>query len=281
MKTIRHAAWAGHFYPEQPDALRGMIKTFLEQAPAPQPGQHLFGLIVPHAGYVFSGATAAIGYAQIRTQPIDTVVVIAPSHSSFLSGVSVYEGDAYQTPLGEIAIDRERSLRLVETSSLLRLSSDGHRVGGEDAEHSLEVQLPFLQMVLHQPFKLIAAVFHDYSWPICRALGSGLAAIADERTLIIASTDLYHGYSYEECLEADKQTLGGMVAGDAESFCRGYAARKYEACGAGPVAALLQAAAQKKAAKIELLHHTTSADVTGKKGGYVVGYGSLAIRSGI
>ncbi len=277
MKKIRHAAWAGHFYPGKPDALRSMITGYLEKAPASDPVRPLFGLIVPHAGYVYSGATAAIGYAQVADLPVETVVVVAPCHSAFFPGVSVFDGDVYETPLGGIEIDLERSRQLAVLSPLLRLSSDGHSVSGEDAEHALEVQLPFLQTVLKRPFKLVAAVFHDYSWPICQALGDGLAAVADDKTLIIASTDLYHGYSYAECLEADQKTLQGILSGDAEHFCHGYAVRQYEACGAGPVAALLQAAAHKNRPEIKLLHHTTSADVTGKRGGYVVGYASVAV----
>ncbi len=274
-QQIREAAWAGQFYPGRPQKLREMIEAFINQAPtASLPGEPL-GLIVPHAGYVYSGQTAATGYKQLQGKKIDTVVVISPSHAEFIDGVSVYHGDAYETPLGTIPVDKELSEQLTKHSPLLHLSDAGHKTRGGRAEHALEVQLPFLQVVLAEGFKLVAAVFHDYRPMVCKALGEALAKVHRRGMLIIASTDLYHGYSYEECRRSDARTIAAMLAGNAESFCTGAERGEYQACGAGPVAALLFAASTLGADHIQLLAQTNSADVIGQRGDYTVGYAAL------
>jgi AmmeMemoRadiSam system protein B len=278
MKRVRKSAWAGRFYPGDAGSLREMVEGLLVAAPVEDEGRRLLGLVVPHAGYIYSGATAAAGYRLAAARSIDTVVVIAPSHGQYIRDVSLYTGDAYATPLGEIPVDAGLTSRLAATSPLLHLSEEGHSLAEGRPEHSLEVQLPFLQSALKTGFKLVAAVFHDYDWEICRALGEGLAAIYREGMLIVASSDLYHGESCEACLRSDARTLAILQKGDAEDFCRGHDRGEVQACGAGPIAALLHAGERLGARAVRLLARTNSEEVTGERSGYVVGYAAAAVE---
>ncbi|HNW60979.1 MAG TPA: AmmeMemoRadiSam system protein B [bacterium] len=279
MKSIRKPAWAGRFYPGAPGELRTMVDGLLAAAPLQDEGRRLLGLVVPHAGYIYSGATAAAGYRLAAARTIDTVVVVAPSHGAYIRGVALYPGEAFATPLGEIEIDRELTRALAAAApEQLHLSEEGHATDGGRPEHSLEVQLPFLQCACKTPFKLVAALFHDYSWEVCRALGDALAAVHHERMLIAASSDLYHGESYAACLRADARTLDLLQQGDGEAFCRAYEREEAQACGAGPIAALLHAGARIGATAVRLLARTNSEEATGEPSGYVVGYAAAAVE---
>ncbi|NOY59182.1 MAG: AmmeMemoRadiSam system protein B [Calditrichaeota bacterium] len=275
---IRKPAWAGQFYPAHPQQLKEQIREFLDAAPSLQIAGKILGVIVPHAGYVYSGPTAAIAYKQMAGLDIKTVVVIAPSHAVAFSGASIYDGDYYETPLGKIKIDKALSASLAEETPRIRLSSTGHDFKARQPEHSLEVQLPFLQQVIANTFELVAIVFHDYTWENCRALGEAIAKVmTPDKTILVASSDLYHGYSYDECIATDDRTLNAITAFDSENFCRGANTLEYQACGAGPVTAMMVAAQKWGADRIELLGRTNSADVTGTKGGWTVGYAAMAV----
>lgn len=274
---IRKAAWAGQFYPSHPMELTDMIQRYFDHVPREQSLKNVFGLIVPHAGYAYSGKTAAAGFKQIQDQEINTVVVISPSHAQLLEGVSIYDGDAYETPLGQVPVAAELAQKMAAQSPHLHLSKKGHESNGDRAEHALEVQLPFLQTALQQKFELVPLVFHEYTWVVCHALGQALASVYHPGMLIVASSDLYHGYSYDECVRSDNQTLEAIKTGNAESFCQGALEDRYQACGAGPIAALLSAATAKGATQIKTLNKTNSSDVTGSRGGWTVGYASIWI----
>jgi len=274
---IRPPAWAGAFYPADPFELRQQVQKLLDEVDPVHVSGHLWGLIVPHAGYVYSGRTAAHGYRLVQGQKLKTVFVLAPSHAEWFNGVAVYGGDEYTTPLGSVTVDQVKVKALTDRSDLISISESGHRVRGDRAEHSLEVQLPFLQVALAEPFRLVAIVFHDYRASVCKALGLALASVIEDTDLMVASTDLYHGYSYDECRRSDDATLQAMMAFDPDAFCAAIEAETVQACGAGPVAALLYAAKEKKADKVQLLHQTNSADVTGTHGGWTVGYAGLSV----
>jgi MEMO1 family protein len=276
-EKIRQPAWAGAFYPGSAPELKHTVTTLLDEAPAKQQDGQLMGLIVPHASYVYSGATAAVAYKLLRPLSVQTVLLLAPSHATLLEGVSVYSGDYYATPLGPLPVDTELTRRLATLSPLIHLSEKGHSSSGDRAEHSLEVQLPFLQVALTQPFKIVPMVFHDYRQQMCQALGHALSQIWQESMLLVASSDLYHGYSYAGCNSTDERTLRAIQAMDIDRFCEGVETELYQACGAGPIAALLYACCSKGANNVNMLYHTTSADITGKKGDWTVGYASLSV----
>ncbi len=273
---IRHAAWADQFYPGKPDRLRFVIDSYLEQVENLELNS-IFGLVAPHAGYTFSGLTAAAAYKQLQGRVYDTVVVLAPSHSTYIDGVSAYDGDYYESPLGVAPVDNDAVTRLVEAAKNIHISSVGHDSLTDRAEHSLEVQLPFLQMVLGN-FNIVPLVFHDYSWENCRQLGEAIAeTLNPDKTLLIASTDLYHGQSYSECRKSDDATLQSMENDSPIQFCFNSNNRIAMACGAGPVTALKIVAEKWGATQPKVIARTNSADVTGNKYGYVVGYAAAVV----
>lgn len=268
---VRHAAWADQFYPGKPDRLRLVIKSYLEHVETFD-FKSVLGLMAPHAGYVYSGPTAAAAYNQIKDNDYETVVLLAPSHSTFIDGVSVYGGDFYETPLGSVPVHVDAVSKLADSAMNIHISDSGHESLSDRAEHSLEVQLPFLQTVLRD-FKIVPLVFHDYTWDNCRQLGEAIAETFDsDKTLIVASTDLYHGQSYEECQESDDATLNSIENDSPIQFCFNSNNHKVMACGAGPVTVLKIVADRWCAKQPRVIARTNSADVTGNQGGYVVGY---------
>jgi MEMO1 family protein len=275
MDKIRKAAWAGQFYASDPVQLKSQIKEYLEcSAPSKNIAGPL-GLIVPHAGYAYSGQTAAAGYVYLQEKNYKTVVIIAPSHAAFFKGISIYDGTSYETPLGTISVDEKIAKLISEQSELLRLSDDGHKSTDDRPEHALEVQLPFLQTVL-KDFNIVPIVFHDYSIKNCQTLGQAIASVcAKEDTIVVASSDLYHGYSYKECQRKDNMTLESIQKMDAKEFLNGTHSEMYQACGAGPIASLMKVMKEWGANQIDIIAQTNSADVSGQIGDWTVGYASL------
>jgi len=274
---IRPAYVAGGFYPADANELGKMIDGFLAQAPAEKLEGSLVALICPHAGYQFSGGVAAYSYIQLKGRSYDRVVVIAPSHFESFSFSSIYDGDAYQTPLGAVPVDKDFAAQLVKLSSTIKISDRGHgpvkQYGGE---HALEDQLPFLQRVLGQ-FKLVPIVMGDQSYDLCRALGIALAkAVKGTNTLILASSDLSHYHPYDEAVSIDHQILKTIEDWDYFSLLQNTERQTWNACGGGPIVAAMIAAERLGARRAQILKYANSGDVTGDKS-RVVGYGAVAL----
>jgi AmmeMemoRadiSam system protein B/AmmeMemoRadiSam system protein A len=234
-------------------------------------------LISPHAGYEFSGAVAAHAYALVKGRKFERVVVIAPSHIEAFGFSSVYDGDAYATPLGLVPVDKEFAAKLAGMSSRIKLSSLGHVAKGERGEHALEDELPFLQRALGGPFKLVPIIVGDQSYDNCRALGLALAKlIGGSDTLIVASSDLSHYHPYAEAAMIDRKTLKAIQEWDYLSMARNFETRVWEACGGGPIIAAMIASERLGATEAKLLKYANSGDVTGDRSS-VVGYGALAL----
>jgi len=199
------------------------------------------------------------------------VVVIAPSHYEAFDFTSVYEGDAYATPLGAIPVDKAFAKQLVEMSPTIKFSSRGHTPTREGAEHALEVQLPWLQRVLGE-FELVPVVMGDQSYESSRALGVALAKlIQGSDTLIVASSDLSHYHPYDEAVRIDHKTLNALQAWDYFSMSRNFEARIWEACGGAPIVAAMIAAERMGANQALVLKYANSGDITGDHS-RVVGY---------
>jgi len=273
MEKIRKAKWAGQFYTSDPVELRSQIEQFLVLAQPKEIDRNIFGIIAPHAGYVYSGPTAACGYAYLDKK-YDNVFVIAPSHAEFFQGVSVYNGDVYETPLGKLDVNKQLAKKIARAENI-NLADHGHANKGGRDEHSLEVQLPFLQVVLGE-FKVVPIVFHEYTIENCEGLAKVIANCCQpNNTLVVASTDLYHGYSYEECARMDDLTIDVIKNGDAKEFLEGNKTGTYQACGAGPVAVLMALQKIWDNSTLELVARTNSSDITGIKGDWTVGYASF------
>ncbi len=172
----RPAHVSGQFYPDNPTALALVVdKAIAKESNSTKDGK-LFALIVPHAGYPYSSAIAAKSYAQLKGRKFSRVVVIAPSHFDSFPYASVYNGDAFTTPLGDIPVDKSFAGRLVKKNAHIKLSSTGHGCVMGRCEHALEVQLPFLQKALGN-FKLVPIVMGKQNYTIERALGVALAEL--------------------------------------------------------------------------------------------------------
>ena len=171
---VRAPGVAGGFYPADPKELTQMIDGLLAQNVVPQVQGPLVALICPHAGYEFTGPVAAACFAQLKGRKYTRVVVIAPSHYENFSFSSIYDGDAYATPLGNVPVDKDFRAKLAKLSSTIKISDRGHVQEGQNAEHSLEVQLPWLQRTLGD-FKLVPIIMGDQNYGLERALGRALA----------------------------------------------------------------------------------------------------------
>ncbi len=272
---VRQPAVAGQFYPGQPEELRRQVRALIDQAERVDDGATVMGLIVPHAGYIYSGATAAKGYRQVEGLDYRVVLVLSPSHRDAITGATIYPGEAYQTPLGLVAIDRNLAGQIVRQCPGITFSNLGH---GE--EHSLEVQLPFIQVALPQ-VPIVPIMVGDYDWPMLQKMADGLAAVLkSRRALLIASSDLYHGHSYEACEKVNTATIQAIQAMNPQPLCEGFLSDRYQACGGGPITLMTAVVKKLGATKAVLLGRTNSNDVTGERGGYVVGYAAMAVKGG-
>ncbi len=269
---IRPPAVSGLFYPADPTLLSMTIDRLLEAAPEAESSLRPLALVSPHAGYAFSGPTAAAAYATLRNRSFRTAVIVSPSHREYFNGISVYEGDAYRTPLGLINVDIELRERLLAYKGIITSSQLGHR-----DEHAIEVQLPFIQRI-NPDAKILPIVMGDQRSEYCLLLARALAEILSPDNVLIASSDLSHFHEQgaaeirDRIVAEDIRSLSPMRLLDDLSTHKG------EACGGGPIAAVMTAAQTLGADRVTVLHQCTSGDVTGEKQ-RVVGYLSAAFTS--
>lgn len=263
MSIIRPAAVAGMFYPDDPAELRHTVNALLANAAAGSPSRPPKALIVPHAGYVYSGAVAASAYAQLGALRgrIRRVVLLGPAHRVWVRGLALPEADRFATPLGEVPLDREGMQRLNELPQVTR-SAAAHQM-----EHSLEVQLPFLQQVLGD-FQLLPLAVGE-------ATADEVAVVLEQvwdgdETLIVISSDLSHFLSDAEAREADGRTVEAILALDPRLSHE-------QACGATPVNGLLLAA-RRHGLHPMALDVRNSSDTAGDPD-RVVGYAAFAFQA--
>lgn len=273
---IRKPAVAGLFYPSSAVELSKTIAAlYAEVDKVPLAGCPA-ALIVPHAGYPYSGRTAAKAFKLLEGEEYERVVVIAPSHTVFFKGSSVYAGDGYETPLGVVNTDKKLSERIASIHPSVYFSKMGHASGSTRGEHALEVQLPFLQVVLGQ-FKLVAIVMGDQEEDSIRSLGEMLSvALKGTNTLMVASSDLSHFHSEKVARRLDSTIQTAVEQYDPDLLLQTLASGKGEACGGGPIAAVMMAAKRLGGTRVQFLHYTTSGEATGDFN-EVVGYLSAAI----
>jgi len=275
--SIRRPSAAGAFYPGTPGELTRTIATMFSEVKKVSLGGYPLALVVPHAGYPYSGLTAARAYKLLEGQTYDSVVIVSPSHTVFFKGSSVYDGAGYQTPLGVVEIDHELSKKIAEINPRTAYFSNmGHASGSTRGEHALEVQLPFLQVVLGN-FKLVAIVMGDQEEESVRGLGETLAsALRGTNTLLIASSDLSHFHSAKIAKRLDSTIQSAVEKYDPDRLLDAIESGQGEACGAGPIAAVMRATKRLGGTRTEFLHYTTSGETTGDFD-EVVGYLSAAV----
>ena len=272
---VRRPMVAGSFYPSNPVELAKIIAEFFSKAEKKSLGGQVKAIVAPHAGYQYSGQIAANAFKQIEGESYDVVVVVAPSHR-FFRGVSVYSGGGYQTPLGLIEIDRKLSKEIADKHPDVYSSTVGHSGSGGHGEHSLEVQLPFLQTVLGK-FRLVAIVMGEQEESSIRATAEVLAAVMKDRNaLLVASTDMSHFYPEKEARRLDKNFESALSGFETQKILDVISSGKAEACGFGPVAAVVEAERRIGGKEVEIISYGTSGSITGDFS-EVVGYLSAVI----
>jgi len=274
-QKVRQAAVAGAFYPADPKELSAMIDEMLAKVSGPPVTDPILAAVSPHAGYQYSGPVAAYTYAALKGRKYSRVVVIAPTHYVAFDYTSIYDGDAYTTPLGTVPVDKSFAQKLAKMSSTMKISGSGHDITSAGGEHSIEVQLPWLQKVLGR-FELVPIVMGDQSYESSRALGMALAKLikAESKegdTLVLASSDLSHYHTYNEAVTIDHKTLSALAAWDYFSMSRNFQQGIWEACGGAPIVAAMVYAERMGASQAHVLKYANSGDVTGDHS-RVVGY---------
>jgi AmmeMemoRadiSam system protein B len=271
-KKIRQAAVAGSFYPGNEGALSGMVTNSLKSA-VNEALPDITGLVSPHAGYIYSGQVAACSFKQVEGKKYESVIIIAPSHSEYFDFSSVFNGRAYRTPLGIVEVDTERAERLagdVTYKNHIKLSDSGH-----GREHSLEVQLPFLQTVFDN-LKIVPVVMGRQDKKNIESLGNAIGeTFKGENILVVASTDLSHYHDYKSASTLDALVIDYINSFDPVRFTAAVSSEEVEMCGGGPVAAVMIASGMLGATSSKVLCYKNSGDTSGDKSA-VVGYLSAA-----
>jgi MEMO1 family protein len=279
-RTVRQPVIAGSWYPGTERALSRTVDEYLGSVePRPVPGR-LLGLIAPHAGYAYSGQTAAHAYRQLEGRQVDTVVLLGPSHRTWVGDYATSGEGAYATPLGEVPLDEEFVEALAQHHLLRRIQSD--------AEHSLEIQLPFLQRELGS-FRLVPILMSADDPKVAQELATSLAKVAldrygeaPERILFVASSDLHHIEDYQQVALLDARVCEALAALNLEALTERLMAPESSVCGRMPILTVVHTACALGADTARILHHTNSSEVSGerRRGQYTVGYTAAAIYRG-
>jgi AmmeMemoRadiSam system protein B/AmmeMemoRadiSam system protein A len=268
---VREPAVAGSFYPGTKEALEDAVSSMLMAAQPTAIDGKLIGLISPHAGYMYSGGVAAHGYRAVKGKHYEAVIIIAPSHHVYLEGSSIYSIGPYRTPIGLVEVDRQLAQAIMESEASISFRPEAHL-----REHSLEVQLPFLQMVIPD-LKIVPIIMGDQSIENCRSLATAIAAnVKGREVLLVASSDLSHFHPYDDARELDGVVIEHVKNYDPEGLSRALGSRKCEACGGGPMITVMLASKEMGANSTAILKYANSGDVTGDRSN-VVGYLSAAI----
>lgn len=274
-RTTRRSVIAGSWYPGSERSLARTVDDYFAHADQPPVAGELLGLVSPHAGYAYSGQTAAYAYRQLQGRQVDTVVVMGPSHRAWVGDYAASVEDAYETPLGLVPLDHAFVEELAGRVSLRRVQGD--------AEHSLEIQLPFLQRQLAE-FRLVPIMMSADEPQAAQRLASALVEVIRRRltegqhTLLVASSDLHHIENYDEVVLHDQAVVDAIAAFDLPTLTSLLMAPHCSVCGRMPILTMLHAAKALGADAVKVLHHTNSGDVTGERraGQYTVGYMAAA-----
>ena len=275
MLDVRPSPIAGQWYEGNAKRLAQSVDDFLDAAHLPELDGEVVAVIAPHAGHIYSGGVAGYAFATLQGRQPDLVAVIAPMHHPYYESLITTSHDAYHTPLGDIPVDKDalNELDVVLKSELgFGLSPVSH-----DPEHSLEIELPFLQRALKPDWKLLPVMVRAQDPRVSEGLGKALATVLREKNaVLVASTDLSHFYNQQTALKYDRFMLDQIESFDPIAVFDAERAGKGFACGLGAFTAVLWAARELGADKVKVLHHATSGDVTGDFA-KVVGYGAVVV----
>lgn len=272
--SVRPATHAGTFYPGNADELRNDVEEYISSAQIIKPAQKPLGFISPHAGYAYSGATAGHVYAHLRELSPEVVFIVSPSHHAAFDLPSVWDGPAYATPLGECRIDSKVVAALREEMPGMKCEH-----WADVQEHSLEVQVPFLQVACPKA-RLVPLVIGAQQIGLNEILAAALINTLDKcdlcergRAAIIASSDGYHGYNMQNLKSSDAQLANAICAMDPAAVYAPSPSGDPMACGRAPIAVLMHIAKRLGADQVTILKQSTSADVVPhREGQWAVGY---------
>jgi len=273
--VLRRAAVAGSWYPGTASAINAEIDSYLDAARAAPPPGRLVGLVSPHAGLRYSGPVAAYGYGLLRGVAEGlTAVMVGPSHHAAFEGVALHARGAWDTLLGRAAIDEEIAQALLEADGVVFDDPGLHR-----DEHSLEMQMPFLQRLV-PGLRIVPMLMGSQSRREVEALGASLGkALAGRRALLVASSDLSHYQPAAVANQLDAAVVDAVGRFDDESLLRRLETRDNVACGGGPVVAVMKAARALGADRASVLKYGDSGDVGERDKSHVVGYLSAALTA--
>lgn len=279
---VRKPAVAGSFYPSDPDELVAFISNLFSSVGVggiPRPNaagsRRIASLISPHAGYIYSGRTAAAGYSVLAEDGIpDTFVILGPNHTGLGAAFSVSNAKYWETPLGEVEVDKELAFSIKEHFEDLTFDDLAHT-----SEHSIEVQIPFLQVIYGSP-KIVPIVMGLQEPSYAKSLGEAIALASEvlgKDVVVIASSDMSHYLPEEEAKSRDMAALDAILRMDVRGLFRTIFELDVSMCGPGPASVAITFARLKGIERGELVRYSTSAEAIGDKS-FVVGYASVVFR---
>ncbi|NQT25453.1 AmmeMemoRadiSam system protein B [candidate division KSB1 bacterium] len=268
---VRPSAIAGSWYPGSPRELLKTIQTYLDSVPPLATNQEITGIISPHAGYAYSGQVAAHAYRCLQGLQFDTVIILSPMHRMPFSLYHVSNADYYETPLGRIPVNRDLVKKITANLNCSEVEND--------QEHSLEIQLPFLQVVLDD-FDLVPIMIgHSQVYEVSDLVEAILPVCKEMKTLVIASSDLHHIADYKAVVDADQRVVDALSTLNLNEVRQVLARADSSVCGRAAISALLELSMKLGLSHLDVLDHRNSGDITGNQGSgeYTVGYMSAVI----
>ena len=271
---IRKPVVAGQFYPGTKNELEEMIDSCIQHKFGPgnqiQNDERVYGVISPHAGYVYSGPTACHSYKAISSKNPELVIILGPNHFGIGKDVATMVDVQWKTPIGLVEVDSEAAREIADNSKYIEIDEFSH-----SKDHSLEVQIPMLQSIFSKKFKILPIILRDQSLEMAKDVGNAVAQIAKSRnTMIVASSDFTHYEENSFAHSQDKALIEPILEIDVEKFYSVLMEKRVTACGYGAIASVMIACKNLGAVKGELLSYTTSGDVMGDTSS-VVGYGAI------
>ncbi len=282
MVTVRPPSQAGAFYAGTSQSLKKQIENCflhpLGPGKIPQNAEgrlkHVVGTISPHAGYMYSGPVAAHGYYRLGVDgKPDLAVILGPNHTSYGSPLAIMNEGVWRTPLGDLEVEGSIADQIVQESGIVDVDASAHRM-----EHSIEVQVPFLQYLYGTEIKIIPICFSMQDLQSARDVGEAVGKVLkDKNAVIIASSDMTHYESQKSAEMKDRLALDTIEKMDEEALYSAIERQRITACGYGPISSLIAAARLLGTKEAKLLCHKTSGDITGDHSS-VVGYASVCFE---